>query len=71
MYLIILSLQLHRTVETLKLSTKKLNELERDLTEMEGTNDRLDRENRSLQKEVSYHLTTTFVSHSLTRHGEV
>lgn len=47
--------QLHRTVETLKLSTKKLNELERDLTEMEGTNDRLDRENRSLQKEVSQH----------------
>lgn len=49
-----LAFQLHRTVETLKLSTKKLNELERDLTEMEGTNDRLDRENRSLQKEVRW-----------------
>lgn len=52
--------QLHRTVETLKLSTKKLNELERDLTEMEGTNDRLERENRSLQKEVSQYLAANF-----------
>lgn len=52
--------QLHRTVETLKLSTKKLNELERDLTEMEGTNDRLDRENRSLQKEVRWRQALSF-----------
>ena len=40
-------------METLKLSTKKLNDLEKDLTELEGTHDRVERENRSLQKEVS------------------
>lgn len=49
-------LQLHRSVEMVKLTTKKVNELEKDLTEMEGTNDRVERENKYLNKEASLFL---------------
>lgn len=47
------NVKLHKTVESLRHSLRCLNDLERENTEFEAENHRLDRENKGHVKEIS------------------
>ena len=45
--------KLHKTVESLRHSLRRLSEIEKENTELESENHRLDRESKGLHKETS------------------